>query len=419
MARKRTLKIDGIEVEIPRGIEIVQGRIRMNFQYLGQTRYEPYGSTLSRKAIKDAGIMRASIVQEIQQGRFDYQSRFPNSKRALELKGLSQYSPRTTVGQMLEEEHTIIKGRKSPSTQRNSISLIARISTYFGKNTHVREITAEWCEKFKSDLRSKFSAKTVNNNLVPLRAILKRAYQRGILRDRVHDRFSNIPADETRPQNEVQPFDLEDLRKLETAWPERAQDRDMFLFNAWTGLSVSELMALAWEDVDRTGDVWKLHIQRAKVHGIWKVPKEAVRNRNIEINSRAKEYLSRQLAYVAVQPLLEVGVLQRDNQTTINEEIHPVFLNSNTNESWTYVALERMFKTLCKKAGVPERPPNQLRHTFASRMLTAGVPIPVLVHLMGHSNEIMLRRHYARWIESDTKGKIARAMDEAIEKLET
>ncbi len=52
-------------------------------------------------------------------------------------------------------------------------------------------------------------------------------------------------------------------------------------------MSVSELMALAWEDVDMSKDVWLLNVNRARVNNQWKCPKEVSRVRTIELNKKA------------------------------------------------------------------------------------------------------------------------------------
>jgi integrase len=51
------------------------------------------------------------------------------------------------------------------------------------------------------------------------------------------------------------------------------------------------------------------------------------------------------------------------------------------------------FREYCKKAGVPRIRFHDLRHTFASHLAMAGLPIPKLQQLMGHSSIEMTMRY--------------------------
>lgn len=111
---------------------------------------------------------------------------------------------------------------------------------------------------------------------------------------------------------------------------------------------------------------------------------------------------------------MTVDVPQRDNVTITPETIKPVFRNGRSGEVWNKVILDRMFRSFCRRSGMDVRGPNQTRHTFASRMLTVGLPPHVLAHLMGHTGEQMIRRHYAKWLDDDMDGRVAKMTDTAI-----
>jgi type 1 fimbriae regulatory protein FimB len=48
----------------------------------------------------------------------------------------------------------------------------------------------------------------------------------------------------------------------------------------------------------------------------------------------------------------------------------------------------RVFRQLCEKVGIPkdERHPHVLKHTVASMMAQAGMPVQVIQHRLGHKN---------------------------------
>ena len=61
-------------------------------------------------------------------------------------------------------------------------------------------------------------------------------------------------------------------------------------------------------------------------------------------------------------------------------------------------------------SGVRYRNPYQTRHTFASTLLSCGVPALYLAKQMDHRDTEMVNRHYGRWIEQgcnpDTRIKL-------------
>jgi integrase len=42
--------------------------------------------------------------------------------------------------------------------------------------------------------------------------------------------------------------------------------------------------------------------------------------------------------------------------------------------------------------------PHQFRHTFAKRLLIAGVPVGTVAVLLGHSKVAITEKHYSQWI---------------------
>jgi integrase/recombinase XerD len=57
----------------------------------------------------------------------------------------------------------------------------------------------------------------------------------------------------------------------------------------------------------------------------------------------------------------------------------------------------KIFSRVFKASGVSGHP-HQLRHTFAKRLLAAGVPVGYVATLLGHSKVAVTERHYSRWI---------------------
>lgn len=176
----------------------------------------------------------------------------------------------------------------------------------------------------------------------------------------------------------------------------------MFLFQTWTGLSFSEQMAVAWEDVDIVN--WTLTVRRARVADEYKVPKEPSRNRTIDLLQPAIDILKKQLKLTHDLPAEEFDVRRPNNVTTRTENLRCVFRHDAyecADGIWRKRAVQGAYGTILKKAGVRHRGVNQCRHTFASMLLTKYVPIDLVAVIMGHTNSETTKKHYAKIIPED------------------
>jgi len=70
-------------------------------------------------------------------------------------------------------------------------------------------------------------------------------------------------------------------------------------------------------------------------------------------------------------------------------------------QAWGKNDQQRIIKNACKAAGLPEMGFHQLRHSYASALVSAGMPLALVAKLTGHADTRMLERHYAHVAESD------------------
>ncbi|PHS07247.1 MAG: hypothetical protein COA89_07950 [Acidithiobacillus sp.] len=69
---------------------------------------------------------------------------------------------------------------------------------------------------------------------------------------------------------------------------------------------------------------------------------------------------------------------------------------SNVFVNWqghTLSSIKRSFSTACKRAGISDFRIHDLRHTFASWLVTEGVPLLEVSRLLGHSTVKMTERY--------------------------
>jgi integrase len=263
----------------------------------------------------------------------------------------------------------------------------------------VVDITKSEIEMLQTELLlSGLSPKTVNDIFTVVRGVWAAAFSDGVIRANPLDRIASVERDQS--EDYADPFTIQELERIQAVKTMRQQDINMVMFACWCGLSLSELLALSWDDVDIVD--WVIHVKRARVEGVFKVPKERSRIRRIELVEPAKIWLQRQRESTYLQPPVIISVSQRDNVTVKADTFRPVFRNGQSNQPWNYVSLMRWFTGHLRRANVRHRGPNQCRHTFASQMLSNYVSMEWVARQLGHTDTTMVKKHYGRWIQKDT-----------------
>jgi len=312
---------------------------------------------------------RGEILNQIERGTFDYAQHFPDSPRA---KTLS-----TVPGRAITIEAALEGWLKRAKSEVEKSTYIG-----YGKSVHNRLIPAfghiSLADITKSDVRNWASGlacgrKSVSNMLTPLRQVLADAFDDDLINKNPLHGFTIKKKGDNRV--EPDPFTPEELsRILDIA---DGQIYNFVQLWAWTGLRTSEIIALEWGDIDAE----YVHVRRALVENEIKGPKTEAGNRSVLLLSPAREALKaqRQHTYFAGQV---------------------IFHNPRTNAGWkcNKAFAEHYWKPLLKKAEVRYRKPYQLRHTYASTLLSADECIHWLARQMGHRDATMILRTYGKWI---------------------
>src|SRR5690606_32821525 len=274
---------------MPTGVEINGKQLRISFMLNGQRCREPLPGIIkiNKASIAYADNKRRAIVAEIKEGRFDYAAHFPDSPRAALFSGHGGPLTRRTVEAGVERWLEVIDAKKAASTARMYRSKSQHLIKKFGKR-RIADITKSDLELFQAELlKSGLSPKTVNDIFTVVRGVWSDAFGDGIIKSNPLDRITNIDTD--ADIEHADPFTREEIDLIAAADPDRAADVRMILFNCWAGLSLSEIVALAVEDVDL--DAGTVRVRRALVVGEYKVPKERARVRTIELIDPALELL--------------------------------------------------------------------------------------------------------------------------------
>ena len=345
--------------------------IQIEFIYEGRRCRERIRSTPTTVNLRKAVRFREKILEEIEEGTFDYAGYFPNSKN------LVKPIPTTdglTVGKWLDTWLERKENHLKVSAYDGYVKVISQLKQVFGstllEDLKKKDVRA-WCES------KKVSNKTISNLVSPLRSALQEACEEDLIPMNPLTNFEFKRIEPPREDKELDPFSVAEEQAILSACAGHAQNLIKFAF--WTGLRTSELVALTWEDIDLTND--RVHIRRAKTQKALKaeITKTTSGTRIIRLLPPAKDALQK--------------------QAELTRYTGSIFLNPHDDHPWKGdQPIRRLWILILRDAGVRYRRPYQTRHTFASRMLSAGEPLVWLSNHLGHSSTTLTEKVYAKYI---------------------
>lgn len=349
--------------------------LRISFYYRGTRCLETLRLDATPSNIKYASRLRGEIMNAIERGNFCYADYFPNSKRAQ----IFGHAPsRIKIGELLDDFLAHAKKTKESSTYRGYKKICdGHLYPMFGKIA-IQDLKPATLRKWISSLDC--TAKTASNILIPLRAVIEQALiDQYISENPLNNIVVSKLLDKKTKKSDYKPdpFDVTEINAiLNTA---KDQLQNLFKFAFFTGLRVSELIGLRWQDID-----WihgSIRVEETIVASEAKGPKTEAGIRDVLLLPPAIDALKAQKAYTFLQ----------DGR---------VFHNPKTDKPWESSQQIRRtaWTPLLKKAGVRYRNPYQTRHTYASMMLSQGENIMWVSKQMGHVDIEMVMKTYGRWI---------------------
>ena len=380
-----------------KGVEIHGNSIRIGFYYRGaRCREALKGIEVTKSNLAYAYKKKMAIELEIEQGRFNYRDHFPDSKRA-DLFSTTKRIP--TVQEAIESWLLLAASRvrnKELSLYKSRISLY--ITPQFG-DRKINDITKSEIEEWRAkSLTPNLSNKTINDIFIPLRGIFNAAAGDRLIDFNPLDHIKNLPRVHS---DSADPFTKKELAKISEITTNHKNELSGFQFACWTGLRLSEWLALAWEDVDLSKR--QIRISRAISTDGYAFPKTKGSHRVVDLLAPAYELLLKQRALTQLNEKVTVKTLQEDNRTYKTEEITLVFPKTLDSTPWQSIhnLNKYFFKPHLSKCKIRYRGINQARHTYASQLLTKGVAERWIAKQMGHTSIAMLEKHYGKWMNEE------------------
>ena len=240
--------------------------------------------------------------------------------------------------------------KPNKKSSRRDESCIGNLNRFFGAK-YLLEITPLGVEEYKLERKKDVSNATVNRDLSCLKHILKKAVEWGKI---AHSPITDVKLLKER-NTRTRYLEEEEIRKLLEESPEHLKAILITALN--TGMRKGEILGLKWKDI-------------------------AFRQRVIVLldtkNNERRE--------VPINKLLFKVLLAVKK----NPDSPYVFSKKNGKP---YSNVRRSFETTKGKAGIEDFRFHDLRHTFASHLVMAGVGLKTVQELLGHKSYEMTLRY--------------------------
>lgn len=336
---------------------------------------------INKSSIQRAAILREEVRRKIGDRTFVYADYFPDSPR-------SKANPKDALlmevllqRQLETYERQVQNSQMAKSSYRGYAKAITgeRMRRWHGLT--VREVAPSALREWISEMDC--TSKTIRNTLIPLRSIFEDALNDELIDFNPFDRIALtklIRQTAKASDYVIQPFTAEERCAILEAC--RPDEQPMVQFWFHSGLRPGELQALEWRHIDWERSIAR--IEQNQVVGVIKAPKTAAGIRDLELNAEAMAALTAQKA---------ISLLRGSR----------IWLNPSSLQPWDTDAQVRktLWMPLMKRSKVPYRNPYQVRHTYASTLLTAGQNPWYVAQQLGHEDVEMVFRTYGKFIRED------------------
>ena len=312
-------------------------------------------------------------------------------------RGETPIVPAMVTFAVVAEQWIESKRHLRPYTRRNYRAYLDRILLpKFGK-MKVAAITPEHVAGLLRDLEKRgLSAATITDYTKPLSGTLAFALRRGLIATNPCSVLTRDDRPQPKPKQPVHVWSDDEMDALIEAserlakLPQARYDYSPVLRLAlFTGLRLGELLGLQWKDIDlHEGE---LHVRRQWTRlGEYALTKSNAGVRRVPLSADVVTFLT---ALKLTSPF--------------SGDDDPVFASMSGKPLGHRNVTRRGSEPAIKEAGIEGVSIHDLRHAFASRMISRGVELVTLASLMGHEDARITLSRYAHVYDN-------RRTDEAV-----
>jgi len=283
-----------------------------------------------------------------------------------------------TVNEFMKVSFEIHEAYRRDLSQKDYKFIYERhIKPTFG-NRILDEIKPSEIATWQSKLLKKLSTKS----LTMIRAVFNVMFNDALADELItRNPMSLIKKPKNISVNEILPFKQDEIFKLLGHIQERM--RAVFAIGFFTGMRTGELVALKWSDIDFENNIIK--VRRAKRENVESLPKTKSSIRDIDIIDILLPYLQNHLKF------------KIDDSEYMFNSLHKKPFTCFHSIARTY------WRPIFEKIDIAYRNPYQMRHTFASMMISNGEDILWVSKMLGHTTSAITLTMYARYIENKDK----------------
>jgi len=280
------------------------------------------------------------------------------------------------------------QGRHNVTDQSATVTWLRQ---QLGDNLLLQDIRASHVTRVREARRDtlafddrKVMDSTVNNTTARLRAILRHAHLH-------HDApLAPIAWDKIMlalPEIDIRVLSVEEANALVAAL--RPDYRDVIAFALASAKRIEEILTLTWGQIDWTmaHPTMQLTTKGNKsMRDPLRAPELAILRRQLELQGGSPAKDARVFTFVATRTRTSTHGKNEIEHTRIKGKRYPIVYGSRSDH----------FDVAVKRAGLTDVTIHVLRHTAATWMLRAGVPIESVSRALNHSNIAVTLKYYAK-----------------------
>ena len=247
--------------------------------------------------------------------------------------------------------------------------------------TQLKQLSAEAVSEYLRVFRLGHTASTYNNHVCVLREICRVVADKAGV---VEDPWAGVQLlpDDSHTRRE---FTVDELKRImDAATRQGTEWRLLFALGMYTGLRLGDCCRLEWASVNLERKVIQV------------------------IPSKTKKYAHGRPVTIPIHPSLLAELMERGTgngeRGTAGGSVLPQIANQYRTCHWR---IDHALKAILEDAGIaasvkiegrrsatPDATFHSLRHTFVSFSANAGVPLPVVASIVGHTSTAMTRHYY-------------------------
>lgn len=269
-------------------------------------------------------------------------------------------------------------------------------------NIPIKDVTSELIEKFKYEIRFKYSESVIKKIFIQLRQAYNLAVKKRIISENPLDdkKLNTLPESEKKTK-EIDAYNEKELKRFFEVFENlklsknQKDYRPQLFIELATGMRMGEINALTVDCVDLEHDVVIINktISRGKNYKpfLKNGTKTKKGNREIPITPNVKKYFEEALKKYAPNNQKLLFFDHKNNKVITTQQVN----------DWT--------RRICEKNDLRFEGVHMLRHTFATVCARKNMSITILAKILGHEDTKITMKYYIT-VDNDDKKKALEAV---------